>query len=263
MEAHNIQEYMHIGAMNWFLVRLPDEVQGKTTFVAIEDFKRNIQKAGLKVTYRAGNRLWEIQEGLSKIEAPENVPSSLVRKIREESMAIEKTLVAESMGKNVLVVTGKRIDVEKLTGKPDTLLSSGVWSSLPRVSSYDFTYACKAIAYELGTAGAFHLLRCLEGTILHYYLCNIKRNRLPEKSRMWGPMIKQLKEKKKGHPPIELMDTLDRIRISFRNPTNHPDKIYDLDEAQDLFGLVVDALNRIVKSKQWKEPDDSVTKLLV
>jgi phosphomevalonate kinase len=79
---------------------------------------------------------------------------------------------------------------------------------------------------------------------------------------MWGAMIKQMKEKKKDRLPEELLDTLDRIRVSFRNPTSHPDKIYDSDEAQDLFGLCVDALNRIVKSRCWKTAPDSIGELL-
>lgn len=263
MEPHNIQEYMHVGAMNWYLVRLPDTIQVKTAHDAIKDLQENIQKADLKVTYRAGYRLWKMQEELNKMNALEEMPPSLVDKIRKESRDLEKTLVAESLGKIVFVVTEKRIDVEKLTNKPSALLSSKVWISLPRVSASDFENACKAIAFELPTAGAFHLLRCLEGAIKHYYLCIIKRNRLPSKLRMWGPMINQLREKKKNPPPKELIEVLDRIRVSFRNPTSHPDKMYDSDEVQDLFGLVVDALNRIVRLKQWKEPDNSISNLFV
>jgi hypothetical protein len=44
-----------------------------------------------------------------------------------------------------------------------------------------------------------------------------------------------------------LLDNLDNIRHSFRNPTQHPDKIYDIQEVQDLFGLCIDAVNRMVK----------------
>ena len=115
---------------------------------------------------------------------------------------------------------------------------------------------CKAIAFELPTAAAFHQLRCVEGALKHYYQCVIKRNRLPDKQKMWGPMIDQLRSKKTNKPPVELLDTLDRIRVNFRNPTNHPEKEYDTDEAQDLFGLCVDALNRLVKDTHWKRPDD-------
>jgi hypothetical protein len=45
-----------------------------------------------------------------------------------------------------------------------------------------------------------------------------------------------------------LLNQLDYIRAQFRNPTQHPDKIYDIQEVQDLWGLCVDVINRMVKS---------------
>lgn len=50
---------------------------------------------------------------------------------------------------------------------------------------------------------------------------------------------------RKKPPPAALLDNLDNIRRSFRNPTQHPDKIYDIQEAQDLFHLCVDVVNRM------------------
>jgi len=58
-----------------------------------------------------------------------------------------------------------------------------------------------------------------------------------------------LRTKTRGRRPDPLiLDHLDHIRRSFRNPTQHPDKIYDIQEAQDLFGLCVDAVNRMSRS---------------
>ena len=39
---------------------------------------------------------------------------------------------------------------------------------------------------------------------------------------------------------------LDRIRANYRNPTNHPEKIYNIEEAQDLFNLCVGVVNDIM-----------------
>jgi hypothetical protein len=47
-------------------------------------------------------------------------------------------------------------------------------------------------------------------------------------------------------PPPLILQNLDHIRVNFRNPTQHPDKIYDIQEVQDLFGLCVDAANRMM-----------------
>jgi hypothetical protein len=39
------------------------------------------------------------------------------------------------------------------------------------------------------------------------------------------------------------------LRRSFRNPTQHPEKKYDFDEAQDLLNVCIDIANRIGKVK--------------
>lgn len=256
MKTHNIHQYIHLGAYHWYLVKIPTDLKASDALSAILELKKCIEGASLQITTRAGWELWTIAKELKQLPADEIVKENVILKIRQKAEDLENTLTAEAEGKVVYVVTEKRIDTEKLLNRPFALLANNVWFSLPVISARDFNVGCRAIAFELPTAGAFSLLRCVEGALKHLYFCNIKRNRLPEKEQMWGPMIKQLRDKKSDKPPIELLDTLDRIRVNFRNPTDHPKKEYDLDEAQDLFGLCVDALNRIVKSKQWKAPEE-------
>jgi hypothetical protein len=187
MERHSIQEYLHIGAMNWYLVQLPSGTMvggNNGALSTISDLEMCIGRAELKVSHRAGDHLWEIKEELTSLNPDDSVPPELTYRIQQAAKNLEHTLVAEASGRVVFVVTEKRIDIEKLIDSPKTLLAGKVWGSLPGVSAFDFVFACKAIAYELPTAGAFHLLRCLEGTIKHYYMCIVKRNRLPPKDRM-------------------------------------------------------------------------------
>jgi hypothetical protein len=47
--------------------------------------------------------------------------------------------------------------------------------------------------------------------------------------------------------PVPLCNQLDHIRVSFRNPTAHPEKIFEIDEAQDLLSICIDAANRMIK----------------
>lgn len=262
MKTNNIHQYIHIGAYHWYLVKIPTNLKVSDALSAVLELKKGIEGANLQITTRAGWDLWEIAKELERLPADEIVKENVILEIRQKAKNLEHTLIAEAVGKVVYVVTEKRIDTEKLLNKPFALLAKNVWFSLPVISARDFKVGCKAIAFELPTAGAFSLLRCVEGALKHLYFCNIKRNRLPEKEQMWGAMIKQLRNKKSDKLPIELLDTLDRIRVNFRNPTDHPEKEYDLDEAQDLFGLCVDALNRIVKSKQWKKPEECYNVIL-
>jgi hypothetical protein len=41
------------------------------------------------------------------------------------------------------------------------------------------------------------------------------------------------------------MSHLDGIRVHFRNPTQHPEAFYTLDEAQDLLNQTITAVNMI------------------
>jgi hypothetical protein len=47
-------------------------------------------------------------------------------------------------------------------------------------------------------------------------------------------MIASMRARSKP-PPAALLDNLDGLRRNFRNPTQHPEKVYDIHEAQDLF----------------------------
>jgi hypothetical protein len=59
-------------------------------------------------------------------------------------------------------------------------------------------------------------------------------------------MISRLRKKtRKPKPNKILLDHLDNIRSNFRNPTDHPEMTYGIDEVQDLFSIVTDSLNRI------------------
>jgi hypothetical protein len=62
---------------------------------------------------------------------------------------------------------------------------------------------------------------------------------------MWGAMVQDLRKRRKARPYEVLINNLDNIRNSFRNPTQHPEKIYDIHEVQDLWGICIDAINRM------------------
>jgi hypothetical protein len=62
---------------------------------------------------------------------------------------------------------------------------------------------------------------------------------------MWGNMVTQLKAKTKNKPPATLLASLDLIRSAYRNPTQHPEALYDIDSAQDLFGVCIDVIGKM------------------
>lgn len=163
----------------------------------------------------------------------------------DQARIVRETVLAESSGKVAFIATDKRYTVEKLLDDMGSLFGEGVFLNLTDIARYDFIEGGKALAFELPTSAAFHFLRGTEETLRAFYLQVVKRDRIKE-PRMWGPMVSHLRTKKKP-VPVLLLDNLDSLRSNFRNPTQHPEKVYDLDEAQDLLALAIDSINRMVR----------------
>lgn len=141
------------------------------------------------------------------------------------SQAITKTrstLVAEAREKKAFVVSPKRWSVDTLLKEPSSLFAKGVFAETGEMVRYDFQEACRCLAFERSTAAAFHVLRGTEAMLRDYYCSVVKQKRLPEKKRMWFPMVEQMR-KRRNPPPSEILDTLDQIRQNYRNPTQHPE----------------------------------------
>jgi hypothetical protein len=173
---------------------------------------------------------------------------------------ITSILKYESTKLRAYIVAEKRLPVEKLLSDVASMFGKNVFEALPDLAQYDFKQAGKCIAFEVPTAAAFHTLRGTEGVLRSYYAALVptdgKRSNL-----LWGAIVLELRNMKTDLPAKELLDNLDNIRTSFRNPTQHPEKVYDLDEAQDLFNLCVDVVNRMAKDlfrrKIWSEASEA------
>ncbi len=197
---------------------------------------------GLPVTLRAAGPLKELLAELKATDAEAKLTADQARRMSKACADLRTTLTAETSGTFAYIVTDKRLALEKLLGSPSSLFRPTVFAALTDIAKYDITEACRCIAFERATAAAFHTLRGTESVLREFYFSRVKRNRVDPP--MWGPVLIHLRKIKKPPAP-ELLDNLDNIRRSFRNPTQHPDKIYDIHEAQDLFGLCVDVINRM------------------
>ena len=54
---------------------------------------------------------------------------------------------------------------------------------------------------------------------------------------MWPPMTVELRNKRSPKPGEDTLAALDIVRVSYRNPTQHSEAKFDIDSAQDLFGI--------------------------
>ena len=139
--------------------------------------------------------------------------------------------------------------MEILSERIDKLFSKNTFHNLPTIAQYDFKEAGMCLAFDRFTASAFHLLRGTEDILKFFY-----ETLLNKKSKItdtWGTYSTEITKAVKSsnlkpEPSSELMMNIDNLRIFYRNKTQHPDKIYNQDEAQDLFGVSIKTINEII-----------------
>ena len=245
MQSKPISRYIGFGTSLRYLQDVEAEwlAHGKSYVLAnIDSFFASLEEFELPVTQRAAYDLHDFRDELAKSDSDHKLTREEASRLSKIMTDVRNTLFAEAQGNVAFIVTDKRIDVNKLLSDVPALMAPGVFDSLPDIARYDLIEAGKCIAFELPTAAAFHLLRGTEGVLRQFY-CSVVRKKRVE--LLWGPMVESLRRRSKP-PPAPLLDNLDNIRLSFRNPTQHPDKIYDIQEVQDLFSLCVDVVNRMV-----------------
>lgn len=210
----------------------------------IDRFLNNLDSLGLTVTSRAA---WELQNCRRALSDSENqhLDQNQANELSGIMNNLRLTLDAEIQGIHAFTTTPKRLDSTKLLDDVPSLFAPEAFNSFPDIAKYDFVEAGKCIAFELPTSAAFHILRATEANLRYYYKMMVKRKRIG--SQLWGPIVQDLRKRIKTKKYTTLNNHLDNIRLSFRNPTQHPETVYDIHEVQDLFSVCIDANNRMFK----------------
>jgi hypothetical protein len=210
----------------------------------IKWFFDHLELINLPVTKRAS---WPLENFKLKLEAIDevNLSQELAIELSNIMHQIRFTLDAEIQGVNAFITSPKNNDIDKLLNNINDLFSPDVFNQFHDIAKLDFIESGKCIAFDRATAAAFHILRATEANLRFYYETMVKQNRV--KSRMWGPIVQDLRNKSKTKKHVTLNNHLDNIRVSFRNPTQHPEAIYDIHEVQDLLSVCIDVNNRMFK----------------
>jgi hypothetical protein len=251
VEPRKVSQYISFGSKLRYLqdARAGRRVHGKSfTLDNIDSFIGFVEKFKLTVTERALRDLKQVRETLAATPDDYALDVSDARALVKAIREIRLVLEAETGGMVAYILTDKRYDVNRLLESVWELLDDGVYAWLDAIAKYDMEQAGKSLAVELPTAAAFHVLRGTEQGLRQYYRTIIRRNRIAE-PWLWGPLVKDLRDNapRARRPPDEIFYLLDHIRLSYRNPTDHPEKIYDMQEAQNVFGLCGDALGRLYR----------------
>ena len=246
MRKQNIWKYINLGTGFRYLqeAKKGRDIHGEALITGnIERFAENLEDLGLPVTQRASYKLASLYESLLETEEDAKLTEAQAKELREAIRELRPTFAAEARGVYSYIVNEKRISIDKLVGSIEDVFSPETFDNFSDIAQYDFKEAGRCIAFERPTAAAFHLMRAVE-SILHPYYKKFIR---PAQSGLtWGQMTYALKNKQRGKKPDSTtLNQVDHIRAAFRNPTQHPEKIYDIEEVQDLFFLCIDVTNRM------------------
>lgn len=162
----------------------------------------------------------------------------------------DSTLDAELNIKTAYLLNEKRLSNEKLMDNISSIFSQWTFIDLPEIAKFDFAESGKCIAFDRYTASAFHSLRGTEDVLKMYY--SLLTGKKPSETQTWGHFINEIEaDIKSGKlippPPKDLIQNLDSLRIYYRNKTQHPQLIYNSDEAQDLLFDCIKCVNQIIK----------------
>jgi len=251
MREQSVANYISFGAVLRFLqdAKTGWQIQGDSWVGAnVERFLNELDALGLVVTDNLARSegLHAMRDELAEADADAVLNTAQVQRLQTIIGTVRKTLFAEAREKKAFVTSPKRWDVDKLLTDPRTLFGEGVFDLLDEQARFDFAEATKCLAFERSTAAAFHMMRGTEAVLRSFYCHTVKRGRLSRERQMWGPMVDKLKARS-NPPPTALTENLDAIRKNYRNPTQHPEAIYDIDRAQDLLGLVIPVVNQMVR----------------
>ena len=255
MRERSIHDYIFLGTVvrylqdaqpGWRIFDAP--AGGRCILSNLAHLREELADGDLPVTRRAAWRLYLLEDEFAEaMDEEATLGAAGAARIREAAALLRETLEAEAKGKMAFITTEKRYDAAHLMRDIARVFGQGVYAQLPDVAQYDFAEAGKCIAFERPTAAAFHLLRGVEAALRTFHNGVLPASR----ALLWKPAVDELRAHlPPAHRPV--LDHLDNIRASFRNPTQHPEKIYDVEEAQDLLALCVDVVNRMVRSGVWK-----------
>lgn len=244
MESRKAYDLIYIGLNIRHLSNVDQSFTCERTINLLKRLEDHLVSAHLKTTISGYNSfIAPIVEELSNKILTEEIGEDFKKRIRTNIITIENIVFSESSITEYYVIPERRFNGEYLLFKPMLLLKTGVFEKLSDMAIFDFTSSCKCLLYGEGTACAFHILRATEETLKYYYFKYKKTNRL--RKPMWGPMTSELRSKRGKRPNDTVLNTLDLVRNSYRNPTQHPEVRYDIEEAQDLFGVCIDLINKM------------------
>lgn len=157
---------------------------------------------------------------------------------------IEAVVIQELDRRNVAELTPLEgiLDYKKLLSEGAKGLLVGGARETPSIVTRDLSEAIRCLSCGAPTASVMMGLRAVEGMVreLHRIITGKKS------TKAWAKLLEEVEEelKNKGEQPLLLLGYLDYIR-DIRNKADHPDKVFTLREAEQIFMHVIYTIQEI------------------
>lgn len=181
--------------------------------------------------------------------AMETLGDIFVQRVNEQVDEFETIFKRESKRVSIFAVTRKGIyDTEALIEEGEKKFPPELLAVMPAKVIEDVQEASRCLAFERGTACAFHICRATEGLMRAYYkkLTGDEWPPPPPKPKMnrdWHTLVSQLKVE---GAPKKIIERLGELRED-RNSYAHPDVTVPIDEAPIVYETCTFAMFYIAK----------------
>ena len=191
-----------------------------------------------------------LETPLSSPSLDEIFPASELAKLQKDLREFRTILERELHSADAYFVLPKAaFDTNKLILEGEHLWPVGLERKVPE-ALHDLREAGKCLAFELGTAAGFHILRAMEAVILKYWVAVTDGAALPKNKNM-GNYIKKLQSEQKGNEKV--LAALTQLKDLHRNSLIHSEDNLTVQEAIGLLGITQSVVGEMLKEIPYQE----------
>jgi hypothetical protein len=180
-------------------------------------------------------------------------------RVRNAAKEFETVLKAELNGWDAFFVSqkGAYSTTDLITRAESLIPSESTRKFLSPEALEDIRQAGRCLAFNLGTAAAFHIARCTETFIWKYYELIVGRLP-PVKMRNWAAYIRNLNAC--GNVDSKVIGWMTQIKDQYRNPVLHPNESVSPDDALEFINACISLMRCITKKLEKPIPEGLLAK---
>ncbi len=162
--------------------------------------------------------------------------SAIIRKALDFQTVLNAEL--QSLAAYVVTTTGI-YSVPDLVDNAENVIPVGLKDKLSDFALKEIRQSGRCLAFGMGTASAFHIVRATEA-VMHQYYEKVSKKKMNSLDN-WGAYIAELR-KSNNHDATRIAEILQQVKDHDRNLIMHPEMSLDEGEAHTLFEVAKGAI---------------------